>query len=761
MIIFSLAFLMGDWILHQLADLPTHKTLCALIIILLLSFLFTQHYLRLFFIGIIMGYCYSALYAMWILNQKIPLSLEIKPVQVEGYIVSIPQQYSYGQSFLFQTEKINGATRLHPKILVYFKTNHKLLAGDKWRFVVKLKVIHSLQNEGGSDYEAYAYLNNIAAKGMVLTKYPHRKISNNHLIVPFTYLRQQLFDHLRSFLADLPYQHWMMALIMGERINVPKSDWEILRHTGTNHLFAIAGLHIGIIAGFVYFISMFSLKYCTVITKRMPLQKISALVSLAIGIIYAAIAGFSIPTQRAAAMLFAATIFFLRQKPYSLLSTLAFALITILVFDPRVILSESFWLSFITIAFICYCMSMRFAPKGVWWKYGRIQWIIGVGLMPISLFFFKECSLISFVANTIAIPWLAFLLLPWLLIAASLSFFSPIIANYLFILCHYSLAKLWHVLIFLNQLPFASINQAIVNHFILLTTTIAVIIFLLPRGIKGKSLFVIWLLPLFTFSPPKPKAAEVFLTVLDVGQALAVVVRTKHHVLLYDTGLSALSHNSGTDVIIPYLRNHQLNNIDLMLISHGDNDHLGGAASIFKIINVKKIETSDIKKINFAKSDLCLPRKWHWDGIDFTILYPTLTNLNLGNNSSCVLMIDAGRQRVLLTGDIEAYAENKLLELFLPLRADVIIAPHHGSKTSSTPNFIASVDPKYVIYSVGYHNRYHFPHKIITDRYGTIGAKQLATDKQGAITLKISNEKGIVIETVREKQRRFWHYKFL
>lgn len=761
MIIFSLAFLLGDWLLQQQSQLPTSLMLLSLFMLIIIFFIIIKNNIcRLIIIGCSVGFIYAAIYAAFVLQHRISEDVQGKILLVEGYISSIPHQMHDTKVFLFDVKrmKINDKTlHYHPKIKLYFKTNNKLMVGDYWRFYVKLKRIHGLQNPGGNDAERYALQNKILATGVVQLKFPHIKFNINPFYSPLEYSRQILFEHLIVQLPVSLVRHWLIALIMGERYQIPAGDWDILRRTGTNHLMAIAGLHVGIISGGIYAATIFFLKHLPYVAARIPVQYVAASVALFVGCLYSALAGFSIPTQRAAIMLAIGTLFILSQRKMNPWMILSSALLSVLLLNPTVILSDSFWLSFTTIAWIFYCMSGRLSPNSLWWKYGRIQWIIGLGLIPLTLFLFKECSLISFVANTIAIPWLAVFLLPWLLFSTLISFFAPMISHYLFLYCDFSLSILWKILIGLSQLPFSAVHIIIHSYYILFATMVAFIIFLMPRGMKGRGVAMLWLLPLMTYTADKPAYHDVWMTLLDVGQGLSVVVRTKNHVLIYDTGPRFSAYNSGDSIIIPYLKYNHIDQIDIMMISHGDNDHNGGAERVYRALSVSHIKTSVPDKIKYATASMCLAGDtWIWDGVKFEVVYPSKSDLGLGNDSSCVLMIDNGKHRILLTGDIEAYAEEILLDSPRLIQADVLIAPHHGSKTSSTIAFIERVAPRYVLFPVGYRNRYHFPHEIVKNRYSNHHVNSFSTDSDGAIEMKFS-QASITSTKYREQNKKYWH----
>lgn len=266
-----------------------------------------------------------------------------------------------------------------------------------------------------------------------------------------------------------------------------------------------------------------------------------------------------------------------------------------------------------------------------------------------------------------------------------------------------------------------------------------IVILLLPRGFPGRILGIVFLLPMMFYQVSKPQSGEMWLTLLDVGQGLSTVIQTQHHTLIFDTGpkLSA-NFDMGASVVVPFLRSANISRIDKLVVSHGDNDHIGGASAIIKQFPVAVIKTS-VPDLLGSQAELCLRgQSWEWDGVNFKFLYPTNEFLNLGNDSSCVLQISNQQQTILLTGDIEKFAEKNLLSIDAAnLKSDILIAPHHGSKTSADLHFIKNVKPSYVLYATGYRNRYHFPHALVVERYTDLGVKQLNTVETGAIQFRI------------------------
>lgn len=440
------------------------------------------------------------------------------------------------------------------------------------------------------------------------------------------------------------------------------------------------------------------------------------------------------------------------------------ALFVTLILNPLSVLTESFWLSFGTIALILYGMSGRLAPKGWWWRWGRVQWVISVGLIPLTLILFQQCSLISVVANSIAIPFLSVLVLPFCLLSVISLFILPQTTSLFLYIADKNLTGLWFFLTWISKLPIASWQYAIPSTSIFISMVVSILLWLLPKGMPGKWLSIIWILPSVLYKPIKPALGDIWLSLLDVQQGLSVVIQTRNHVLVYDAG--AKYHNQldmGESVVAPYLRAIHVKYINSLVISHGDNDHIGGAETLLNSFRVDSIYSSVPEKMLTPVTHFCLAGlTWQWDDVIFTFLYPTKEMLQLNNDSSCVLRIDNGQHAILLTGDIERFAEKKLLMHSLDqLPAYVLVAPHHGSKTSGVTEFISAVHPYYVLYATGYRNRYHFPHYRIIEAYAKMHAKQFNTADTGTLQLKMGKSKAISqIQLYRVMHKRYWMDQF-
>lgn len=748
MILFAIAFLVGDCYLQMFKHLPHFRYVVAVLI-----FVGAMHYLTKYgrrytfaLLALTLGILYSAWYVHQITAWELKHDAEGVPIAITGHVVSIPTMTINNTAFIFKLETLQNKPCHSLVYLSSRKISKRIMVGDKWHFIVNLRQVHGVLNPGGFDYEAWALQRGLRATGIIIEDKENKLLLHQWYLFPLDHLRQQIFNKLRRLLPHSKTSPWLLALIVGERQQVPKEHWEILRRTGTNHLMAIAGLHIGVIAGFAYGICS-NLWRSSPLLLKYPSKLASGYCALIVGVFYSMLAGFSIPTQRACSMLcFFVAILILRRRSNPWVGW-SHALLLVLFFNPLAVMTESFWLSFVTIALIIYGMRGRLSPTGWWWHWGRVQWVIALGLIPITLIFFQDFSLVGFIANCIAIPWLSFLVLPFCLLSVIFVNISSTVTHFLLILADKSLAGLWKVLMCFASMPVAVWEQAIDSWWLVLAMMIGVILLLLPRGTPGRWFGILWFLPLWYASPSIPGYGEYWLTLLDVGQGLSVIVRTHSHVLIFDTGarLSA-NYDMGKNVVLPYLVNQHIKKVDMLVISHGDNDHIGGSRALFNAISIHTLLTSVPGKLTPRKSLICSAgMEWYWDNVKFKVLHPGPHQLNLGNNSSCVLRVDNGVNSALITGDIEKPAEKTLLSSYYDdLHASILIAPHHGSKTSGLPAFVSAVNPRYVLYATGYMNRYHFPHESVVQEYKKINSIQLNTAKVGAIMFKIPHISGVI-----------------
>ena len=746
-----LSFVIGIIVVQQFSALP--ETIWVLCLFFLMFFSAFLRYWRLMFfvMGLLWACCFSGIR----LADRLSENLEGRHIQVEGRVLGLPQHDERKVRFDFAVSKSKLETKLPEKIrLSWFFPDQQIKAGQYWQFTVKLKQPHGRFNPGGFDYEKWLFMQNIGATGYVKTRPPPRLIITRSSCQNFDCLRQLVADNLTELIGHVENSGLIKALTIGERHDISHKQWDIFRKTGTVHLVAISGLHIGLIAGLAY---LLALKTGIRLNMTSP-QVIAAFFSIIVALFYAALAGFSLPTQRALLMLSIAMVAISWQRNIKPVNTLALTMFTVLIFDPLAVLSAGFWLSFSAVVLIIYSLAGRLGKSGYWKTAIKINWVTAIGLAPLLLFYFQQVSIISPIANLVAVPVISLLVVPLCLIAVVLMFLIPGLAGYLFILVDNILQALWSFLSEIAQLPYASISTTAVPFYAIPFALLGLLILLAPRGIPGRWLGLVLLLPLLIVNVTKPEQGEVTMTVLDVGQGLSTVIETSKHVLVFDTGAKySNQYDMGDAVVTPFLNSKGIEVVDTLLISHGDNDHIGGAESVIKQSRVEKILTSVPGALaNYLPVQCQAGQSWEWDNVLFEILWP-MQNSFSKNNNSCVLKVSSKQGSFLLTGDIEAEAENGLIKKYAEkLKSDILIAPHHGSKTSSTLTFLKWVNPDIVLIPSGYRNRFSFPHKEVLQRYKVLNVSWMNTANDGALIVKMHNN-SVIVNSLRLEQGKYWN----
>lgn len=762
-----LGFLIGIVILQYCKTLPPLISIVSVGVVgLAVGWIFKKRtpWLFCFILCAILGYGYAVFTAQRILSWGLPGALEGKVVTITGVIASLPHIQLDQASFEFNLQSLEGKVQQTRLRLLWFHypANVALTPGSNWQFQVRLKKPHGLVNPGSFDYEKWLFARGIRATGYILSG-AQQPASNNFSLRDINEkFRQRLQLKIQHTLEGEVTAGLITALIMGAQSGITPQQWQVMQATGTNHLMAIAGVHISFVAGFIYFLVNFLWRRSQRCMLWMPAPLAAACGSLVAAVCYSALAGFALPTQRALLMLILFMLGLFLRRQLSVWNAFTLALLLVLVVDPLATFTVSFWLSFGAVFAILYGVSGRVCPGGWWWKYMRVQWVITLGLIPISLMLFQQTSLVSFLANTLAVPAVGILVLPLCLSGALILLIWPLAGHWLLVAAAKIIAVIWWLLAKLAQSPAAIWQQSIDYPWILATTIIAVLLLLAPRGLPVRWLGALWLLPLLYYRAPAPGVGEVWLTLLDVGQGLSVVIRTQHHTLIYDTGPKmGLQDDAGSRVIVPFLHHLDIKRLDMLMVSHGDSDHIGGAFSVLAVMPVAQIITSVPERFAPGSAQLCRQGQiWRWDQVVFRVLYPPPELLHQDNNSSCVLAISQNNQpTLLLTGDIEKPAEYYLLQHAQNLlSAKILVAPHHGSNTSSSVAFVNAVHPKYVLFPVGYKNRYHFPSPMVLMRYQRILALLLDTVSGGAITLRLNKDAVVTqVQIERQQARKMWY----
>jgi len=695
-------------------------------------------------------------------NTNLPKALEGKNLSVLGKIISIPEVRGRRVQFEFVIEKLlapEAKIQLPLKIkLNWYQQFLQLHYGDRLELTVRLKRPHGFSNPGSFDYEKTLFQKRIRATGYVSQKGKNKKLESKHFF-SLNRLREDIGQSIALALQKQRFSGVISALTVGMKHGISPEQWRVFRNTGTSHLVAISGLHIGLIAGLCYSLFGFCWRRSNNWLLKFPTPQVSALGAIFGAFVYSGLAGFALPTKRALIMVIAVMLGNLVKRNLLISDRLSLALIIILIFDPLATLSSSFWLSFFAVGVILFSMSGRERETSLWWRFGRVHSVVTLGLMPLSLLYFNQISLVALPANFIAIPWVGLLVVPLSLLGIFLMMFNPTIGTIILFLSDQLLELLWKFLTILAKNDqwqwFLNINQ---KQFLL--ASLGVGIFLLPKGIPSRWLGCMLFLPLIFVKSERPQVGEFWFTLLDVGQGLSLVVQTKQHVLVYDTGPKfSEQFDLGSAVVVPYLRRQGVRIIDKLILSHGDNDHVGGVKSVMKAFPVTRVLSSSTKRLRYLPIEKCFAdTSWEWDGVKFEVLHPPRSKDEQGNNDSCVIKISTQKDSVLITGDIEKSAERLLLEEYSEeLAATILIAPHHGSLTSSTVGFIQAVDPEHVFFPTGYRNRFRFPHPKVVERYKNQGTKLWNTASCGSIRVLFRQDSTRIQNCHRLDHQRYWH----
>jgi competence protein ComEC len=772
----------GAWLLQQQAELPSLTLACSLAsagaLILMRGERAPVRAARRVLacmLCLAAGFFWAAAAAHWRMSDALPAEWEGRDIVLVGTVASLPQAYERSVRFEFDVESVltEGAHVPLRVALAWWGSSARdggapvpsvVQAGERWQLTVRLRRPRGTANPHGFDYEAWLLEREIRATGYVRARGVNRRLAS--MVHRPGYwveaLRGALKERMQRALPDAPYAGVVVALGIGDQRAIPQDQWGTFTRTGVNHLMSISGLHVTMVSGLVFALAHWLWRRSTRLALRLPAQKAATLWGVAAAFAYTLLAGFAVPAQRTLYMLVAAAFFLWFGFTSSVRTILAAALLAVLLLDPWAVLAPGFWLSFGAVALILYVTVGR-AGELHWLKsWLAVQWAVTVGLVPLLLALFQQVSLVSPLANAVAIPVVSLVVVPLTLLGMLLPF------DFVLVAAHAVMAWCGTLLEWMSAVPAAVWQQHAPPGWSVPVAVAGVGWLLLPRGFPARWLGAILLAPLFLAPRAQLSEGELKLTVLDVGQGLAIVVQTREHALLYDTGPAfGPGSDSGNRIVVPFLRAAGISRVDTMILSHDDIDHTGGALSVLQALPVERLFTSlpdmDPLPLMAERAFRCFGgQNWEWNGIRFEMLHPARASYHdagiRDNDRSCVMRITSNAGAVLVPADIERRSEAALLaEHGDALRVRVLIAPHQGSRTSSTPEFIASVKPDVVIFPVGYRNRFGHPHRDVVDRYRAIGSRVYRTDRDGAITFHFDASGTTQVEPYRATYRRYWH----
>ena len=705
-----------------------------------------------------------ALYALlcggWIVDDRLSPELSGRDLLVAGTVCSFPDRADGLVRFELQPRP--GAGRRLPRriLLTWYEARELPMAGQRWRLKVRLKRPRGFSNPGSFDFEKWTFTRDIGATGYVRPSNLNRRIAARVRACPLTSARQRFASLVEHALHGDDTLGYLLAITVGVRTGLSDADWRLLRRTGTVHLMAISGLHIGLVAGLMMWVGGRIGRIVVLVGGAgAPTDCGRALAALsAIG--YSALAGFALPTVRALAMVLVAVALAGCRRRIPAEQTLAAAAFVVLLVQPTGPLSAGFWLSFYAVALLIFSgLTLRtFAsgyqtrlrrPNGRLHELIRAQFALSIGLAPLTILFFQEISLVSFIANLFALPVFTLLIVPLSLAGTLSSLLVPGIGAGLLQVAAWVMQWVLRGLGWLEDLPIAAVGFAAPTTAWTVTAVAASLLIIWPRPCRGRMLAVIAVVHLAggaRLDPPE----VLRVVVMDVGQGSAVLIQTAGHALVYDTGPAFRTRNAGDTVVVPYLRELGIRQLDAVVISHADSDHAGGVSSVLAAYPDTPV-FAPVAPAGLARLHKpCVSGlRWRWDGVEFSVVHPKPDRKTAGsskNNQSCVLVVDAERQRIVLPGDIEQRAEYAVANHSGIADATLVLAPHHGSSTSSSQRFVDRTRPEFVVFSVGHRNRWGFPKPDVVARWSETGACLLTTAVSGALVFSLDRGGSLILD---------------
>jgi competence protein ComEC len=689
------------------------------------------------------------------MDERLPQEMSGRDFHVEGRVLGLPMRDEQGQRFDFRIDRSDEVTLRGARVRVSWhgQAAPGVEPGSRWRLQLRLKRPRGVLDPGGSDSEKRALLQGLAANASVREPRSARLLANGSGIDDW---RARLSRRIELSLPE-GRARFVQALALGDTRAIGQRDWEILRATGLTHQIAISGFHVGMVASGAALLVLGLYRLLPGLGRRLPAPASAAVAALAVACAYAALAGFALPTVRTLLMIAAVLVARLLRRAAGLGESLAIALVAVLCADPLCVLAPGFWLSFAGVAWLGWCLPSREQP-GPLRGFLQAQGVATLALLPLTAWFFGQASLPGPLANLVGIPLISLAIVPLCLLGLLALPVSAHAAANCWQLAAWLMDWLWRLLETLAAWPGAMLWLPEPGLPALAFACIGAFWLLLPRGVPGKALAALLFLPLLWPGGTRPRPGEVQIDVLDVGQGLSVLVRTHSHALLYDAGAGGFGGgpDAGETIVVPALHALGTRRLDTLLISHGDADHAGGMAAVRRAWPQARVLGVE----GWAQPGMGLCRDtqaWSWDGVRFRVLHPPPWFPYLRNESSCVLRIEAGGHVALLPGDIGKHVEARLLHLYPEaLRADLLLMPHHGSRGSSSGDFLAQVQPAVAVASAGAGNRFGLPKADVVARYREQGARVLSTAEGGALSFRLGAG-GLDLRGARRSQQpRYW-----
>ena len=699
------------------------------------------------------------------LSQRLPYAVEGADVKVSGQVHGLPRVQDDATRFEFD---VGSATHDGTAIpipgrlrLAWYDTKTSaapdIAPCSNWQLHVRLKRPRGGVNPGGFDFERYALEAGIVATGYVRESGGNRESGSAMFCVDR--LRERIGNAIDATLGDTHSAHLLRALAFGDQHAMGEREWAVARATGIPHLIAISGLHIALFASFGIALVRLFWKLAPRITLRWPAPLIEAVASLVFAVAYALIAGFGLPTRRALVMIAALLIANLARRARAPVHGLALAVVALLAWNPACVLSAGFWLSFVGVAWLMFCLGGTVDRTRWLRELVTAQGVASLGLLPLGIWFFGQSSLVGPIANLVAVPWICFFVLPLTVVASLLILVLPALGTPLLQLAGLAMQGLWWVLEKMAAWPGALWFFPEPSVWALALATLGALWILMPRGVPARALGAFLFLPLLWPAHTTLAENEFEAYMLDVGQGESFVVRTRDHALVYDAGAKfASGFDVGEATVVPALHALGIENVERMIVSHGDNDHSGGAAAVAAAWPHIAVESGEPDRLPIPASQCLAGESWNWNGVEFRIVHPREPLSPVDNDRCCVLEVRSGGNALILPGDITRAVEPEVAAALAPIAQHVVVQiPHHGSKTSSSADFIAALHPALGLITAGYMNRFHHPNPDVVARYRADDVDLINTASSGFAALRFApGESPHIVERGRFDRHPYW-----
>ncbi len=742
-------------------------TFAYVIAILLLSTPFLPRSGRLLLLGLFVGALVAQASLYQQLNSQFSSHAAQRDFLIKGTVVSLPKHDSRRVQFLMHIDEYleQGETPGPELIRLSWygsSAGKPVRAGDQWQLLVRLKPPTSLGNPGGFHYARWLFHNRIHATGYVRDTPSPKRLRQGRLQLHA--LRQSVSESVANLPDADNHSALVQGLTVGDTSAISPAQWQTLRHSGTAHLLAISGLHIGLIAGWSYWLAGFfwslAVRLFNTNASNFCTRPVFSLTCSVVGACtYAALAGFTLPTQRALVMLLVFALCMITRRIIPPGTALLVALLMVLLLDPLTVLSVGFWLSFGTVFALFYLHKGRLNQSGKLRNALSVHAKLGFVLLPATAWFFQQGAMVSPLANLIAVPLVGLCIVPLSFLLLVLMPVWPTAANMVLSLVQWLLSQLLRLLDWLLMLPGANVPLFLPDSQLLYCSLFGLLVLFVPRAISLRWLCVPLLAPALVLNMVGKRVEGLEVHVLDVGQGLSILLLTPKHTVLVDTGSGGGGGATMVErVVQPFLASYGRSDIDISILSHADDDHAGGIDSLISLYPSTQLISSDPQHQKDYGASACKAGEvFVLDEVTFSFLHPAVSDSGSRNHRSCVLLVHIGASRVLLTGDIEFEAEQMLIDrVAQPLPVNALIAPHHGSRSSSTDAFVDLFQPELVVYAAGERNRFQFPHADVVSRYERAGAKGFTTGEGGAVSMRF-NRVGLVqpVEQYWGSRRRY------